>query len=42
VISESNYFKRKKKLVDFLMRKGFENALIFTVVDEVIGISSKK
>jgi regulatory protein len=42
VISESNHYKRKKKLVDFLMRKGFESNLIFKVVDEVIGTSSKK
>ena len=29
VISEPNVYKRKKKLIDFLMRKGFENDLIF-------------
>jgi regulatory protein len=36
VITESNLYKRKKKLIDFLMRKGFENDLIFKVVAEVI------
>jgi len=36
VISETNSYKRKKKLIDFLMRKGFENDLIFKVVTEVV------
>ena len=36
VISEPNPYKRKKKLVDFLMRKGFENELIFNTVNEVL------
>lgn len=36
VISEPNIYKRKKKLVDFLMRKGFENELIFKTVNEII------
>ena len=36
VISEPNIYKRKKKLIDFLMRKGFENELIFKVVGEVV------
>ena len=36
VISEPNPYKRKKKLVDFLMRKGFENELIFKTVNEVL------
>lgn len=35
VISEPNIYKRKKKLIDFLMRKGFENELIYKVVTEV-------
>jgi len=35
VITEPNIYKRKKKLIDFLMRKGFENDLIFKVVGEV-------
>jgi regulatory protein len=34
--SETNLYKRKKKLVDFLMRKGFENELIFKTVNEVV------
>ncbi|WP_298779588.1 regulatory protein RecX [uncultured Polaribacter sp.] len=36
VISESNIYKRKKKLIDFLMRKGFENNLIFETVNNVL------
>lgn len=36
VISEPNHYKRKKKLVDFLLRKGFENELIFKTVDDVL------
>ncbi|WP_435416439.1 regulatory protein RecX [Polaribacter aestuariivivens] len=36
VISESNIYKRKKKLIDFLMRKGYENELIYKVVNEVV------
>jgi len=36
VIFEPNIFKRKKKLIDFLMRKGFENELIYKVVNEVV------
>ena len=34
-ISESDIYKRKNKLIGFLMRKGFENELIFKVVNEV-------
>ena len=36
VISEPNHYKRKKKLIDFLMRKGFENELIFKTVNDVL------
>ncbi|MGY0407772.1 MAG: regulatory protein RecX [Polaribacter sp.] len=36
VISEPNQYKRKKKLIDFLIRKGFENELIYMVVGEVV------
>lgn len=36
VISEPNIYKRKKKLIDFLMRKGFESNLIFETVNEVV------
>lgn len=36
VISEPNIYKRKKKLIDFLMRKGFENTLIYKTVDEIL------
>ena len=35
VLSESDGYKRKKKLIDFLMRKGFETELIYKVVNEV-------
>ena len=35
-ISEKNIHKRKKKLVDFLLRKGFEYELIFKTVHEII------
>ena len=36
VISEPNQYKRKQKLIDFLMRKGFENELIFKTVKDVL------
>lgn len=36
VISESNIYKKKQKLIGFLMRKGFENELIYKVVNEVV------
>lgn len=36
VISETNIYKRKQKLIGFLMRKGFENELIYKVVNEVV------
>jgi len=36
LIHESNIYKRKKKLSDFLMRKGYEYELIYTTVDEVV------
>ncbi|MGJ8744105.1 regulatory protein RecX [Polaribacter sp.] len=36
VISESNPYKRKKKLVDFLMRKGFEYELIYKTVNDIL------
>lgn len=36
VISEPNIFKRKKKLIDFLLRKGFETDLIFTTVNDIV------
>ena len=36
VISEANIYKRKQKLIGFLMRKGFENELIYRVVNEVV------
>ncbi|KGL58744.1 regulatory protein RecX [Polaribacter sp. Hel1_85] len=36
VIKEPNFYKRKKKLIDFLMRKGFESELIYKTVNEVV------
>ena len=36
VISEPNIYKRKQKLIDFLMRKGFENDLIFKTVNDIV------
>lgn len=36
VISESNPYKRKKKLIDFLLRKGFETDLIFKTIEDVL------
>jgi|TARA_B110000908_G_scaffold115860_1_gene135911 regulatory protein len=36
VLTEANYYKRKQKLIDFLMRKGFENELIFKTVKDVL------
>lgn len=36
LISEENKFKRKKKLTDYLLYRGFETDLIFKVVTEVV------
>ena len=36
LITEDNSFKRRKKLTDFLMRKGYEFNLIYTTVKAVI------
>ena len=35
-IKEPNHYKRKKKLIDFLLRKGYETDLIFRTVDNVL------
>ena len=35
IINESNTYKRKRKLIDFLIRKGFENDLIYKTVNEI-------
>ncbi|WP_296634158.1 regulatory protein RecX [Polaribacter sp.] len=35
-ISETNNYIKKKKLIGFLMRKGFENELIFKTVNDVL------
>lgn len=35
-ISEINQYKRKKKLIDFLLRKGYETDLVFKTVSEVL------
>ncbi|MGB0879421.1 MAG: regulatory protein RecX [Polaribacter sp.] len=36
IISEKNRHKRKKKLIDFLLRKGYETDLIFKTVHQVL------
>lgn len=36
LINESNIFKRRKKLSDFLIRKGYEYELIFNTINEII------
>ncbi len=36
LINASNIYKRKKKLSDFLMRKGYEFELIYSTVNEVV------
>ena len=35
LINEANAFKKRQKLVDFLLRKGFENYLVYDVVKEI-------
>jgi len=35
-ILEKNSFKKKKKIIDFLLRKGYESHLIYEVVDNVM------
>lgn len=39
LIHEANVFKRKKKLSDYLMRKGYEFELIYSTVDAVVNKS---
>ncbi|MBT6082424.1 MAG: recombinase RecX, partial [Polaribacter sp.] len=36
VIKETNLFKKKQKLISFLMRKGYESDLIYKTVNEII------
>jgi len=36
VLTEANPYKRKQKLIDFLMRKGFETELILKTVKDVL------
>ena len=36
ILREQNHFKRKRKLVDFLIRKGYETDLIYKTVDDVL------
>lgn len=36
IIKEKNIFKRKRKLIDFLLRKGYENDLIYKTVNEIL------
>lgn len=40
MISEKNRYKKKKKLTDFLLRKGYETDLVFKTVDEVLRLES--
>jgi regulatory protein len=35
LLSEPNAFKKRQKLIDFLLRKGFENYLVYDVVREI-------
>lgn len=35
-ITEENLFKRKKKIIDFLLYRGYETDLVFQVVNEII------
>lgn len=35
LLSEPDSFKKKKKLIDFLLRKGYENYLVYDVVNEI-------
>ena len=35
-INESSIYKRKKKLIDYLMRKGYENDLIYETVNKIV------
>jgi regulatory protein len=35
LIKETNLFKKKKKLISFLMRKGYESDLIYKTVNEI-------
>ena len=36
-IKESNHFKRKKKLAEFAIRKGFESNLVFEIISQIEG-----
>lgn len=36
ILTEQNHFKRKRKLIDFLIRKGYETDLIYKTVDDVL------
>ena len=35
LLSEPNSFKKKQKLINFLLRKGYENYLVYDVVKEI-------
>ena len=35
-VRENNTFKKRKKIVDFLLRRGFESVLVFDMVNEVM------
>ena len=35
IINETNAYKKRQKLIDFLLRKGYENYLVYDVVKEI-------
>ncbi|KAF2515464.1 RecX family transcriptional regulator [Flavobacterium salilacus subsp. salilacus] len=39
-VTESNMLKKKKKVSDFLMRKGYENQLVYEKIAELCGSNS--
>ena len=36
IIKESDFYKRKKKLIDFLLRKGYETDLVYKTVNDIL------
>jgi len=39
-ISEKNVFKKSQKITNFLLYRGFENDLIYKVVEEIVGLKN--
>lgn len=39
-ISEKNMFKKSQKITNFLLYRGFENDLIYKVVEEIVGLKN--